>query len=458
MYIEIGIKVLNTSKEEIKEILCQNLLKEGKYFELMEVSEKSFYKQLKNIQKKDIEFEIGKKRRFNIHAIKESIKRKIKLGIFIALFSIYIKANWITFLTKQINQINIENIYDNEDLRKLEQIKKQYQDDISKYADEINELNLEDLEIIIKEMADMWKNIYGYKSPNFLYDEKGIFQYNLYYTNYGVCREFASDCAVRLNEINSSYNAQAVAVKFKDVYLNDLPRNIFGETEKSAENSFLSELLLNLIIKEMGNHMVVLLTIPDKNYTLLIDPTNPSIGLVDNGNIYIFGSNQVYKDYMEFVDVNYYKNWDEFFNYCKLKIQSYFNGVTPNELLEEYGIDNQNKTLNEVANIETKYRTFSGDMLTSVIKDEACGYETYTENDTIVIKPIDIELIETTTISEALYHVVNLQVKNDINVKKIQVYSYNEDIDLDKIDFNREQIFCNILDGLNNSYSHILKK
>lgn len=44
--------------------------------------------------------------------------------------------------------------------------------------------------------------------------------------------------------------------------------------------------------KIFGNHMVTAIDIPKQNTILILDPTNPSIGTIKNGKIYMFSNKE----------------------------------------------------------------------------------------------------------------------------------------------------------------------
>lgn len=101
-------------------------------------------------------------------------------------------------------------------------------------------------------------------------------------------------------------------------------------------------------LKYTGNHAVVLLELPNENVKLIIDPTNPSIGIFQNGKITIFNEKYnknsmlyiplgsvIHKGVEGLIDVssNYFTSWG-FENY--------------DELNKNYGVKAQNEALEEV--------------------------------------------------------------------------------------------------------------
>ena len=207
----------NLTDYKEKRAILNNLWNEKKYVEFYEMASKYKYKRkLKKIQREDLKYEVGSNQKFNSYLFLQKFKRKMKLSLAgfsgVILLSGAIKDGIFSYLNYIANTENIEDYTSEEQLEKLDVIIEQYQEDIEEYANFINDLELSDLEIFVKEMSDMWENINGYAEPDYEYDIWGYCRYNLYAKNYGVCRQFADDCAARLNEINPEYQAQIVSV------------------------------------------------------------------------------------------------------------------------------------------------------------------------------------------------------------------------------------------------------
>jgi len=173
---------------------------------------------------------------------------------------------------------------------------KEYNDNIEKYAEEFSEKDLSDIQIFMKVMDDMWGNIKGYKSPEKnisgfleldLADEEG----------YGVCRNMASDVAKKLNAINPKYNARTITVKsnlsyrMADIDINILESNETVADSNTTEQSFSENSeIMKTLQKFMGDHMVTLVDVPQDNLTIVLDPTNPGIGVYKDGRIIMLNS------------------------------------------------------------------------------------------------------------------------------------------------------------------------
>lgn len=220
-----------------------------------------------------------------------------------------------------------------------------YDKKIQEYAKQINKLNLTDLQIIMKVMNDMWKSIAGYGEPkkdivgfqrlDFL-EENGI----------GVCRNMADDVCAKINVINPKYNARILSVKMEmdiPIYINNIGNSKRPSSENNSssnsENTNENDFMYNLIVDLYGNHKVVLMDIPNENITLVVDPTNPSIGIFRDGKIYMFSV-----DDGKLLSVKYLSTSMDgilsIFDYNKRRIQSFFDSnISVEELKQKYGVE-----------------------------------------------------------------------------------------------------------------------
>lgn len=219
-----------------------------------------------------------------------------------------------------------------------------------KYAEYINSLNLNDLETIMKVIDDTWNKlerfgepeseVYGYFRLQFL-DDKPI----------GVCRHIADDVGAKLNTINPNYNARNINVVLNDenglsiagVSVKEKTRLFREERSNSSNLQALFNTPTDAISKVFGNHMVLLVDINEDDITLVVDPTNPSIGVFKNGHIYMFSK--------ETGDACLNPLWEQFvygpereIDYCKAKFLSY-NYSDLEELEKEWGIEAEDVAL-----------------------------------------------------------------------------------------------------------------
>ena len=173
----------------------------------------------------------------------------------------------------------------------------QYNHENAEYAKYINGLGLNDHEIIMKVMYDLWNNIDRYGEPSS--EVYGYFRLNMdEKKSIGVCRHIADDVGAKLNAINPEYNARDVIVVFDSNTKMTMPYPINclfnAKTSESrnenstgvrAASSTIEEISVSNIGKISGNHMVLFVDIKDDNITLVVDPTNSAIGIYNNNEI-----------------------------------------------------------------------------------------------------------------------------------------------------------------------------
>lgn len=225
------------------------------------------------------------------------------------------------------------------------------------YAKKVNSLNLNDLQIIMKVMDDIWTNMDGYGEPN--KDKIGLWRLDMNEKEaVGVCRNIADDFTAKINAINPEYNARNLMVYIDEKYYDDnsysnIQRN-YAESYKQNDNNqnskienILSENLTNVI----GNHMVTVLDIPGKNITLVVDTTNASIGVYKNGTIKILsndkGKGVKYKPCGQFLF-----QLNTMLDLSKQNWNSLSDNHTKDFYEKNYGIDAQNEALDYVRKIK----------------------------------------------------------------------------------------------------------
>lgn len=237
---------------------------------------------------------------------------------------------------------------------------KNYNEKIDKYASHINSMNLSDIQIFMKVMDDMWKNIKGYKEPE--KDIHGFLELDLASEDgYGVCRNMASDVARKLQEINPDYNARTITVYMDEGYkVADIERTVVQDNETVMESSGEEQTQNSSnfnITKITGNHMVTLVDLKDENLTLVLDPTNPGIGIYKDGNIFMLNTakeNLVGYDTKEIITTLCFRTGiDAGLISLKDFFSSFENSsMSLDEIIEKYGLEAQNKALTEVRALE----------------------------------------------------------------------------------------------------------
>lgn len=335
-----------SNKHQIRDI--DKLMDEGRFFELYEkYGEKIYRDYLREMKKVDVENELGIKFKFNNYLFFENMTQNLKIirnqAAKVMLGITIVSGGFSTMISSQYDQVieNNSKVYQSEI--------KDYDEEIKTYAEHINSMNLSDLEIIMKVMNDMWNSIDGYKTPD-MYDAIGYPRLALYMDGYGVCRNMADDFTARMNAINPNYKACNLNVYLKEAEINNIRRTTLVNYNSIADNSeqeenidYKSEIISNLT----GNHMVSCVKLKEDDVLLIVDPTNPSIGVLKNGEITML-SNQMMKGIKIKPVGNLMLGSDNRKEYLKKLTESLFTAGDINTLKEKYGITSQNETLEEI--------------------------------------------------------------------------------------------------------------
>ena len=230
-----------------------------------------------------------------------------------------------------------------------------YNKKIANYADEINALNLDnDLDVVMKVMNDMWSDA-SYGLPENDYSQL----FRLAFTGengVGVCRHLADDFAARLNAINPDYQAELMSVYIYDAYArNNIERHF---AESTTNQTVIND--ENDVVEEkddiLANHAVCIFKPLGKDYYLVVDPTNPAIGVINNGKIYMFTSKNDECLKYKFISQFAITNSDPFKIEAKF-IKSNIFSLSDEELEQleqEWGIAAQNESLERITNNNTK--------------------------------------------------------------------------------------------------------
>lgn len=257
-----------------------------------------------------------------------------------------------TFLIIGYDSVRSANYLYNESLVTYNKELNEYNKKIEEYATYINLLNLNDLQIIMKVIDDTWNDIDGYGDAKI--DAYGLYRLDYLESNgVGVCRNFADDFTAKMNAINSEYDARNIIVYMDtDKYTNDSIANVDVHLSSSYNPS--NEELPIDISKITGNHMVSVLKPRNTDYYIVVDSTNPSIGIINNGKIYMFstidGKGLTYKSVGEYL----MSIEDEYTSLNRIFISSIFNNISDEEikvLNNQYGVDAQNEALEYVRSL-----------------------------------------------------------------------------------------------------------
>lgn len=345
IYRKFGSKeyVKNTPSSYRKKDL-NKLVKEGKFEDIYSKYGKKVYNNLLSRAKyQEIKENKGRK-----SAILWRIKRSLKLtGLYLGIAS--------STFTLSFPVLNASTTKENE--IKYEKEIKNYDNKIKKYAEEVNELKLNDVQVFMKVIDDMWNQIKGYKNPEL--DLTGFLELDLASEDgYGVCRNMASDVARKLNEINPDYNARTLVVNMGhdgQYKLADVKRKILEENE-TVDTDSSSKDVQNKMSDILGNHVITLVDVKSDNLIVVLDPTNPGIGIYQNGKIEMLNSvkgNELNFDtrkFTTFITSNGYKDGAE--SVIDFADSYQESKLSPEQIEEKYGLDAQNQALKEVRKIE----------------------------------------------------------------------------------------------------------
>jgi hypothetical protein len=222
----------------------------------------------------------------------------------------------------------------------------EYERYVDDYLESIDFTGLSDLEIFMKLMQyEHQEMLYGTPKQEIT----GYYRVQML-DGKGVCRNIADDLAYRLNLINPEYNAKMICVNSSYgnwVKNNDkmqiAPDYNFNNEEIDNDNKGLEEIKKRLF----PNHAVTMINIPGEDYSLILDPTNSGIGVISNGKIDMFNSdNESY--YVTELANALLMGYDIRFSTELNELKSYFTNHSLEELNELYGLDAQNEAIKKL--------------------------------------------------------------------------------------------------------------
>ena len=362
-------------KEEIKK-----LLEEKRYVELQNTyGDKVLQEHRFDVYKSDIENETGSKFKAKVlssgsktvHNLKEAVK---SLAIFTTSLGVVMAGKVVQYMDESYEKMLQDNA----------SIIQDYDEEVTEYADYIQDLQLDsDLEVVMKVMDDMWGKIkYGNPTKDVLGAGRLAFTEA---EKVGVCRNIADDFSARMNAINPEYNARNLAVNMDASYyskdnLANIKRDIQETNETVVDNENneknennnepqqtgelqreLDEMFNNIdVTKYSGNHMVSIFEPIGKDYTLVVDATNPSIGIIANGEIYMFqtteGKGLTFKPIGQLIAAKNYDYTDVRNEFLKSFI-SFKSKEELQEISNEWNLEKQNQALETIRNLKTNEST-----------------------------------------------------------------------------------------------------
>lgn len=327
----------------------KKLKKEGK-FELIyrKYGEKEYNKYISYMLKKDVLNETGNAFIAGKTVLSYKLQDLVKVQIPSMLLTSAEVVAIIMCTAPLLGSYNSNKIIEENSIKYETQIA-EYNENIEQYTNEIKQLisdyNLTDLDIFMKLIDDMWNSIDGYGKPE--YNVSGFMRLDIQ-NGYGVCRNMADDIAEKLNAINPEYNAQVIACyvdSLKGATLANIEQKYHKEeSEEPQQEQQTNDDLSKLV----GNHAVVIVEVDGMK--LMLDPTNPLIGVIKNGEIVILNSDEhiTYKDKYIGNSIVYGISAYDLERYL---LESYFNTPSIEELKEKYGLEQQNESLEKIRNL-----------------------------------------------------------------------------------------------------------
>ena len=340
---------------KIQNLDIKNILKSGR-FEVIyfKYGEEIYNDNISFMKAKDIEYTTGSKFLSLLYKTNMFFKKKILIPILGLSFALPTTSSAIAFMEKSEEE--------KENLNQIEE----YIDSIEDYADSINKYNFSDIEILMKVTKDMWNNIDGYGSP-----EKDLRYYpglDLYGDKkVGVCRNMADDVARKLNAINKDYNARVLYVHVSGSGYSNADIDIkFAEqdaryTQQDTDSNDVEQPETDIesevdVSKFLGNHAIVLVDIKEYNVTLVLDPTNPGIGVLKDLKITMFNDTEKGNFIEKATPFLNYIISENLFDLSKQLLSSFRESNLSIEELEEiFGLEAQN---NALLSAEEKEKTF----------------------------------------------------------------------------------------------------
>ena len=320
----------------IKDIkIISQLLKSKNYDEIYKRYGKFMYKLFETSRiSQEVKYEGGK----NFDDLKQIIDVHLKEIVYFCI--IYL--SYLFLAMPNDVQKDIKATARNENIDRISEYER-YVDD---YLESIDFTGLSDLEIFMKLMQyEHQEMLYGTPEQEIT----GYYRVQML-DGKGVCRNIADDLAYRLNLINPEYNAKMICVNssYGNWVKNDDKMQIdpdynFNNEEIDKDNKGLEEIKKKLF----PNHAVTMINIPGEDYSLILDPTNSGIGVISNGKIDMFNSdNENY--YVTELSNALLMGYDIRFSTELNELKSYFTKHSLEELNELYGLDAQNEAIKKL--------------------------------------------------------------------------------------------------------------
>ena len=344
------------TKKELKKI-AKKLEDEQRFFEISTEYEKEL--SIKKAVDFEAMMETGKKFNNTEFRIRDFFvysdfkRKKYKLQTAVKDFSIHIgKIVALSFLFSIVRANMLK--FSDEGVTTVHEIVKEYDANLEEYASQFNTETMSTMEIVMTVMNDIRSNTY-YGIPE---DEILIYpRLSLDDTkNIGTCRNMADKFTTIMNLIDPKFQAKNFAVSLDT----DCNTFTFCDIERPIEPKFLEQYekgemplmeLSKFAGKFLANHLVTVMKSLEDDYYLVIDVTNPSIGIFKDGKVYTFNAEEYkFVDYRPFSQVFTYT--EAFDDINRGLLLSIFKDIDLEEANEKYGVDAQNKVLEKIKRLD----------------------------------------------------------------------------------------------------------
>ena len=326
-----------------------NLIKDYRFLELCQKYSYVGNKLYKKMYKAEFEYETGEK-----YTIKNLKKYDLKKEKFYRIYKDTIIKKAIFYASLPFAFLGLLNLL-SASVNGLSEISnskiiKEYDEKLVKDVEKYN--NMSDSEMVVSLLDDIRSNTY--------YEDKGDDfaignNYRLVLNdnnNHGVCRHMADKYTNSINLISDDYKAFNMIVYLKpDSHI--ILNNTIGlekldpewKHPADVEQPKLRVHIIDIATKFFGNHQVSVIWSDKYNCYLVIDPTNPSIGVLEDGKIRMLNYDTT--EFIEYRPTGQYLFYagDNYIRANKALYESYKYDVDYDALKEEYGLDAQNKIL-----------------------------------------------------------------------------------------------------------------
>ena len=220
-----------------------------------------------------------------------------------------------------------------------------YEARMDRYADELRDMDLTHLQLVMKIIDDMHTNIAGYDNPEI--DAMGFWRLDAgNSSSTGVCRNMADNVTYILNQVNPNYNARNMFVRMNTsgIDVADVDRKINFEYADNLERQ--GELAPSFI----ANHAITVFDVPNQNYSLVVDPTNPAIGVLADGKIMMLNDMEGEMTYTPISELTYGMDYHLGIirNLRNMNEHSTSIDIDIEELKQQWGKEAQDRALQEV--------------------------------------------------------------------------------------------------------------